>query len=514
MMRSVALLLVTPGFFAQALASFEVEPTGGVTRARDLTNLLQDEPTCFLQEDLETRVNRERELTSLLQAQLENYEGERAAKSVRFFLGKGKGEAGQTPAPTPAAAAPATPQESDNIPPSYWTDAKTVLNRAGYSTPIPAAASINAPPKPPTPLPWQNVLEEPAQPLDTKVGAEVMNALSGKPTQTPPPTQDATDMEFVAQCPMVLFNRDISIRAPSCNLTRGQWIDTSPLNTRTVLRWSPLPASGLRFGVDSALSGKGAALFADITQELTLNTYRFVLKNCLGVDRWHIEEYVYKVDSMGKVSSTMELHDVNLNSVAYFYRYLIKKPDGVVVAESTLYRMDTKEVNFTAYSDGVNTGTLLATAKKLGSWEKDGWKECMAPTSPRGWDIHFPVNELVKGFKAGAQPNTTKPATQATQATVQDIRVALAGAITLMGHRDENRGTNGINTEGRNEQLTMFAGGITLGVMLLLLLCNFCLVFKGSGLKDKLKKTLFDSEGAFLPKRPHSTRAAPLHPTY
>jgi len=282
------------------------------------------------------------------------------------------------------------------------------------------------------------------------------------------------------------------------------------LNVRDVLRWELLGNGKIRFGVDSAMSGLGAALFAEINQDMTLNSYKFSMKNCLGIDRWHIEEMVYKVDNMGQVSSTMEAHDINNNRVAYFFRYAIKRSDGVLVATSTLYRMGAKQVNFTEYKNGMDTGKVLAIATKRGQWENKGWHECMSPTSPRAWDLYFPVDRVLPGFKA----NGTSGPSQASMATVQDIRVALTGAITLMAHRDEVRGKDGISTEGSNRQMTMFAGGIALIVLTCLLAVNFCMVFKASGLRDKLKKTLFDSEGAFLPKTPSQQRAPVFNPTY
>lgn len=390
------------------------------------------------------------------------------------------------------------PGSADAIPASFWNSAAKIIDVAGLSTPVPSAAYINAQPAKAPLTSWQSVMQAPAQPLNTKLGSAVMYGMSGPITPTPPPQQAAISQEFIGQCPMVLFNKELSIRAGSCNQTLGSWVDPSPLNVRSVMRWRPLPAGGLSFGVDSAVSGEGSATFAEITQQMTLTGYNFVMKNCLGITRWSLEENVYKVDSMGKVSSTLELHDVAMNSVAFFLKYIIRNAAGMTAAESTLFRMGQNQVNFTEWKNGENTGRLLATANRQGTWTKKGWQACMSPTSPRGWTISYP----------GDQKHHESPA------TVQDIRVAIAGSITLMAFRDEVRGDNGLNTQGSATELMTFFCGIALVVLGVILVTNFCMVFRASGIREKVKKTMFDTEGALLPKRPLTHRNAPLHPCY
>jgi hypothetical protein len=462
--------------------------------------LADDEAVCSLQDELvdvtptggvishsSQMVFQEMDMTNLLQASVQSSEGERAALTTKA---------------TQASSALLVPTASDTISQSYWSEAEKILQRASMTTPKPLAASLNAPATTPKPMGWQEVMNEGSQPVDTKLGAAILNRLSLPVTQTPPPTQDATDSQFVAQCPMVLIQNDLQIRAPSCNHTHGRWIDPSPLNVRTVVRWDPLQAGGLYFGVDSKISGLGKVGFATVRQELTLKTYQFSMKNCVGVDRWEIEELVYKIKDMGRVSSTLDLHDVNMNGVAYFFRYVVRRAGGPIVAESTMYRMGTNQVNFTEYRNGLSTRKILAISTKAGKWVKNGWSKCMGPTSPRGWNINFPVD-----------PKTTN-AQHASMGTVQDLRFAIAGAITLMAHRDEARGDDGINTEGSGGQMTIVVGGCVLFCLIVVLLTNCCMVIKGSGLRDKLKKILFDADGTLLPKRPHQSRAPSLHPTY
>jgi hypothetical protein len=325
-----------------------------------------------------------------------------------------------------------------------------------------------------------------------------MDGLLQHPTATPPPSQAATAYEFVAQCPMVLFSKNLSIRGGGCNGTEGSWIDPNPSNPRRVLTWSPQDAGGVRFGIDSRISGPGAALFASIRSAFTLSKYKFVLANCLGTDRFHIQEDVTKVDSMGHVASTIDTHDISTNGVAYFLKYLIKTPGDKLIAESNLFRMGANQVNFTEVKNGISTGKLLAIAKRQGNWHGKGWQECTAPNSPRGWNVYFPENK--KSFD--------------TIATVQDIRVALTTAITLMAYRDQDRGKDGLNNQGNSQQLFILLGGIAMVCTCGVLCANCCMVFQVSGLKAKLKRVLFESEGAFMPKRPHAHRAPPFNPTY
>jgi hypothetical protein len=393
------------------------------------------------------------------------------------------------------------------ITPAFWKDASKTMGSAGMSTPMPQANSINAPNfKPPKPGPWQAVSQDGTQPLDTKLGAKIMYGMSGPVTATPPPQQAAISRTFIAQCPMVLFHKNLSIRAPSCNDTLGQWVDPSPLNPRNVLRWKPLSDGELSFSADSGIDGEGSVLFADIKEQLTLTGYHFTMRNCLGVERWHIEENVFKVDSMGKVSSTMDLHDTSMNSEAFFIKYIIRTGAGSIAAETPLLRLNSNEVSFTLYNDQggteKNTGKVVAVAKRRGTWTKEGWRECMSSASPRGWDLYFPLDE--KDFDASVH----------SSATVQDIRMAISGVVTLMAYRDEKRGADGINTQGQNSQMCLFIATVVLVFILSVTLINFCMVFRASGIKDKVKRIMFDSEGVLMPKNPYQQRAAPLHPCY
>lgn len=469
---SVSLLALVQALPAQDLAA----------RERELDELHQlRHPESAMQ----SLAARERDLTSMLQARLES---DRAAGRVHFFLGK--------------KAVPTTPENelvpSDNIPNGYFKAAEKALEKAGQSTPLPSAAYINAQPPKPRPTSWESVMQDAAQPLDTKIGGSLMYSMTGGVTPTPPPTQNAIGQEFVAQCPMLLIGQDLSIRAPSCKLQEGRWVDPSPLNPdRSILRWRPDGnANNLYFGVDSALSGPGSALFAKISEQMTLTGYHFAMTNCMGIERWKLEENVYKIDSMGHVTSTVELHDVTMNSKAYFLKYIIRSPTGATTAESSLFRMDQNQVNFTVFDHGGGNGKLLAVATRQGQWTKSGWSECMSASSPRGWSIYFPPDGPLE------------------PSTVQDIRVAITGTMTLMAYRDQFRNAEGLDTEA--DQYETFVLMITLAAVffMAILFVNFCIVFRASGIKDKLKRVLSDTQGAFLPKMPMMHHTPPFHPSY
>jgi hypothetical protein len=442
-------------------------------------------------EELGLRMLRER--ASLLQQGGVATQAGKDATNVRFFLGDSEG------ATTTAPAA-----KSDAITMAEWTHYKSVLLKAGASTPQPSlrnALNPNLPATPPPPPPWKTVMGDASQPLATQLGAAVMYGLSGKPTGTPPPSQAQTNAQFVAQCPMVLFHNNVSIRHSSCNDTQGTWVDISNPDPRSALRWRPIGAGGLFFGVDSAISGKGTVEFAKITQKITLTGFYFSLENCLGIERWTIQEEVYKVDKMGKVQTTSDdRNDPLYDAAGYFIRYNIYGPNGGLRARSTLFRTGANQVNFTSTTskDPTKGEQVLGVANRRGTWKGEGWTACMSKTSPRAWDLNFPNNT----------------AGQETVATVQDIRIAIAGAITLMAYRDEHRGKDGLNLTGQGHQWAWMSAAVLLFCIAGITICNGALIFVQSGVKEKLRKTFWDTEHAFFPKRPLSHHTPPMHPSW
>lgn len=389
---------------------------------------------------------------------------------------------------------------NDTITQSYWDNVSSILAGSGLTTPRPV--NVNAPQATPTPLPWQQVSSNHFQPLDTRLGASILFGMATKPTQTPPPTQGDTEIQFIAQCPMIMFKDNISVRASSCGDPLNSWVDPPPLPgspDRVILRWKERQLGGLTFSVDSAVTGNGSVLFADLREQVQMVGYKFSLFNCLNVERYTIEENVIKVDHMGAGSSSVVPHDVSANSVAYFYRYSIRSSNGSEVATSTLFRLYSDQVNFTEVVNGVSTGRLIAVARKQGLWEGSQWHECMDPTSPRGWNLQF----------------MALPSNMTQVATVADVRVAIAACMTLIGHRNENRNPEtGLDTGSTERAWKKLWGSVIFALLLGLICINGCLVFLWSGLRGKLQKIFMEVQGGLLPKRPGRQRTPPFHPSY
>jgi hypothetical protein len=438
-----------------------------VDREQELTQFLQAQPAT------PELLDRERELTKLLQARLETYgEAKGTVHNVRFSLGNG-------------SAAQDLNVPAETISNQYWLNATKILGEAGKSTPIPSALLLNAPPLPAQPTQWQSVMDNPSQPLDTKMGSALMYAMTGPVTPTPPPSQQKTEAEFMEVCPLVLFQKEVSIRAPSCGSKLGSW--NLPHSTRHILRWDPT-FSGMKFAIDSAVEGRGKALFADLSTRLTLKDNVFSMTNCLGVERWKIEEHVVKYDNMGSmISSSMDIHDITQNGNAYFLQYVIRKAStGQIAAQTSVFHLKQRQVNWTSFENEYSVGQVAATVEKDGMWEGGGWEECMDRSSPRGWNIFFPQN-ISKVENLG---------------TVQDLRIAMTAAVTLMAHRDQSRDSYGIDRKQDEQEMYIVATVLILVLLMGCLLANFCMVFKYSGIREKLRVVSFDLQTALLPKKP------------
>jgi len=284
---------------------------------------------------------------------------------------------------------------------------------------------------------------------------------------------------------LVLFQKEVSIRAPSCGSRLGSWV--LPHSTRSMLRWQPT-FHGISFGIDSVVDGPGGAFFADLSTRLTLKDNVFSMTNCLGVERWKIEEHVVKYDSMGSmISSSMDVHDITMNGNAYFLQYVIRKAStGHIAAQTSVFHLKQRQVNWTSFENEYSVGQVAATIQKEGMWEGQGWEECMDKSSPRGWTISFPQN-VSDVDNLG---------------TVQDLRIAMTAAMTLMAHRDQTRDSYGIDRKQDEQEMYIVSTIIILVVLMGCLLVNFCMVFKYSGIREKLRVVTFDLQTALLPKKP------------
>lgn len=322
------------------------------------------------------------------------------------------------------------------------------------------------------------------EPYNMQLGAAVMNSLSRKNPVTPPPSQSAVNEQYTAQCPMVMFGSSLYVGAPQCgsdlSTGMGTWQDAS--KSRTIMRWEGNGAGGVRFNVDSKVTGDGSVRFAEISELMTLNTYLFSLTNCLGEPSFMVEESIIRADKFGRGATTAADHDVSVMTQTFFYQYSIKNPStGETVAETSLYRADTHQVNITVRQEGSLEGSVSAIATRAGAWGVSGCSKLA-----KGWEISFPT--AASAFD--------------TVATVQDLRVASAVVVTLMSFRDQAIGSDGLQRLGQASMLTHIVKSfflILLGILILYGTWEYC---HSRGVDKKLRRVFFKLEATLLPQRP------------
>lgn len=338
------------------------------------------------------------------------------------------------------------------------------------------------------------------QPFDMQLGAKVMFELSKKNPTTPPPSQMLVNEEYSARCPMVMFGTGLYVGAPLCNSdlssTMGTWQDNQ--QTRTVLHWKGNGGGGVRFDVDSAVSGPGSVSFANIREVMTVDSYVYSLTNCLNTETSVVEESIIKIDRFGRGATTATDHDLSSEAEAFFYKYSIKNPSsGELMAETTLYRADTATVNITVVQEGSLEGAVVASATRVGAWRDSAHFGCTS--EPRGWNISFP----------------TAPSAFATVATVQDLRVAAAVVVTLMSFRDQDVASDGLQHLGQANMFWSLFKSLVGMVFASTFLCVAWEVFHARGFDKKLRRIFFRLEVALLPQRPATKEwNLPLRPTW
>ncbi|CAK0908318.1 unnamed protein product [Prorocentrum cordatum] len=322
------------------------------------------------------------------------------------------------------------------------------------------------------------------EPYNMQLGAAVINSISRKNPATPPPSQLAVNEAYTAQCPMVMFGKSLYVAAPDCSddlsTSMGTWQDQA--KSRTIMRWQGNGAGGVRFNVDSKVSGDGSVRFAEISELMTLNKYLFSLTNCLGTPSFMVEESIIKADKFGRGATTAADHDLSVTTQAFFYKYSIKNPStGETVAETSLYRADTHQVNITVVQEGSLEGSASAVATRAGAWGVTGCSKLA-----KGWDISFP----------------TSAAAFDTVATVHDLRVASAVVVTLMAFRDQAIASDGLQRLGQVSMLTYIVKSVVMiffGILMLYVLWEYC---HSRGVDKKLRRVFFKLEATLLPQRP------------
>jgi hypothetical protein len=421
------------------------------------------------------------------------------------------------------------PLPNDTISDEYWADVNSAIDRVGSQTrsptslndPVPTAspgpfqqvmrASVHNPIAPPaaqedysyvTPQPLsranaqtdQQVRSMGVVPYDMALGAHIMYGLAERNTETPPPTQGYVNEAFVAQCPMLMMQDAVLVTAPHCDSTKGSWQD--PLSGRNLVHWNP-NSGGLIFGVDSSINGAGAASFATLRERFTVARHVFSLENCMSVTRYILEENTIKVNHMAQGAiSTMFEHDASVSEEAIFYQYVVKHPNGTAAAQSNMYRMDASQVNFSLVDSQGLPGPTITSANRVGHWTRNEWRTCDGNT--RAWTVSFPAeNQLFD-----------------TVATVQDLRVATAAAVTLMAYRDEEVGTDGFRHRGQGYMYWMLLRTM-IGIFVAVLLVGICgYICLHRGYEKKLKKFFFRLEAALLPRSAAKERLPVIGATY
>lgn len=337
----------------------------------------------------------------------------------------------------------------------------------------------------------------PIVPYTMAVGARLMYGMTEKGTSTPAPSQGDTSAQFVAQCPMIMFNTQLFIEAPRCGETWGAWQDPGD-DYRPVLRWEPRSDGGINYGVDSVVHGEGAATYAKMKQDIGVSSVSFQLANCMSVTRYYVNEEVVKVNHVSQgITSTATNHDTQSSGEAYFYRYTIRAANGTDVAQTDLFRLNQNSINITMFNDEATSGAQVLTATRVGSWTGDKWKSCDG--TRRGWQVTMQLDSREVDMVA----------------TVMDLRVAATAVINLMAYRDETVDSSTGTTSAGQGQLYK-----QLGIAILLLIIAFILFVallafcKAKGVDAKCRRFCFKLEAAFLPKRPAWKRSPALNPTY
>lgn len=355
-----------------------------------------------------------------------------------------------------------------------------------------------ATPQPPIPL-LSSAQEDSASkmsvlPYQMALGAWILHGIS-QPVAPALPSQAFVDETFSAQCPMIMATNNISITPPCDSGGLGAWTD--PSTGRTIMRWNSNSDGGVKFSVDSAITGPGSVLVGNVNEKLTWTSNSFDLYNCLGVKLYTIEETITKVASMATSAQSTMKDSQDKKTAAVFYQYFIKSINGTVKAKSTQYRIPEKTVNFTVMgSDPLHPSidnAMIAVAKKTGgTWSGNEWRTC---SGNKAWKMEF---------------NPKKISSLVSVSTLEDLQVASAAVMTLLAYREEHVATDGFQHTGQASLYGSLFKAVALVLLLLMLLGLAVGAFRTLQLEKRLKKFFFRLEAVILPKRPHAVRDPPL----
>eukprot|EP00441_Pelagodinium_beii_P024249 CAMPEP_0197653846 /NCGR_PEP_ID=MMETSP1338-20131121/37379_1 /TAXON_ID=43686 ORGANISM="Pelagodinium beii, Strain RCC1491" /NCGR_SAMPLE_ID=MMETSP1338 /ASSEMBLY_ACC=CAM_ASM_000754 /LENGTH=492 /DNA_ID=CAMNT_0043229105 /DNA_START=48 /DNA_END=1522 /DNA_ORIENTATION=+ len=355
-----------------------------------------------------------------------------------------------------------------------------------------------ATPEPPIPT-LSSKQEESAEqmsvlPYTVMVGAWLLHSIS-QPVAPSMPTQTLIDQTFSAQCPMMMMSNNITITPPCNSGGPGRWTDSK--TSRTIMRWSANQNGGVKFDVDSAVTGPGSVLVGNLNEKLTMTSNTFSLYNCLGVKLYEIEETITKVASMAPgVQSTMRDHQGDKTGAAVFYQYFIKSTTGQIKAHSSQYRIPEKKINFTIMGDtplepDISKSLLAVATRTGGQWGGNDWRTC---NGDKAWKMEF---------------NKVKHSSLVSVSTLEDLQVASAAVMTLLAYREENVGTDGFQHAGQSSLYWKIFKAVFEVIGILFLLGLAVGAFRAIQLDKRLKKFFFRLEAVLLPKRPHAVRDPP-----
>lgn len=246
--------------------------------------------------------------------------------------------------------------------------------------------------------PWKELYMH-DEPYDTKLGSAVMYELSAEVTQSPPPTQLATDARVARHCPMLMFPSSLSIGPPKCGIQQGYW-DVPGERRQNILRWDSAGScvvSNINLAVDSE-AGNGTLQFMSLEHQLTWTGNTWKIHNCNGKATFTISRNL-RLTQGGKD----------------YFEYVIAHANGTDLAKSNMLHIGQNSVNITSLTSNM----VVAEAQRHGKWTGKGWRNCTGKR--QAWDMTFPGTVLDVD----------------TPATSNDLRIISAVTVTLVALMDE-----------------------------------------------------------------------------
>jgi len=325
------------------------------------------------------------------------------------------------------------------------------------------------PPPPPQLEPWKD-----NQPLDTRIGFNLIKGFIAQPTATPPPTQATLDLVFA--CPLLMgWPQDVAVSAPNVckNQRSGQW--TGVRDKKNLIQWQTActDVNGtLGFPSATALTTytiSGFLFGSSLERKSPFGNY-IDLRDCGGATIYTVEEKVYKQLGEAHYESCDKFK--SCDGIVYI-QYFIKDATGTVVAQTGYTHIF--ESSF-AITD--TAGVTIARVMRNG-WDPPIQKTC-AEQPDRDWYLKF---------------EKTPPGRWA----VATNQWPIAAMMTMLAQRDETRQPNGAVAWGNCEvakSMGLLLVAAAIGVCGICVPCFLFIICAGP-----CKSFFFDLESRVLPKR-------------